>query len=288
MMEATIPRVGPTYSLPTSSFYPAVSGVAIDPDGSNSTFQDIATALTGSLARSGAGGMQANLLLNGYKITGVGDGTDDTDAANLGQTQAISANGTAFAALTFAANTYMYATGAATFTTGTITADGRSLIAAANYAAMRTALSLVIGTNVQAWNANLDTWAGKTAPSGTVVGTSDTQTLENKTLTSPTINGGTVQSRIPTSSETTGTLTSASANATVQCSGGITLDDGVFTAGDYIMFSAGASNRTFTRASGLTMYVNGVDSASATLSARTMGSAYWESASVVVLSGSFS
>jgi hypothetical protein len=283
-----MPRTGPTYNLPTSSFYPAVAGVAIDPDGSNSTLQDIATALTGSLARSGAGGMQAALPLNGYKITGVGDGTDDTDAANLGQTQAISANGTAFAALTFAANTYMYATGAATFTTGTITADGRSLIAAANYAAMRTALSLVIGTNVQAWNANLDTWAGKTAPSGIVVGTTDSQTLENKTLTSPTINGGTVQSRIPTSSETTGTLTAASRNATVQCSGGITLDDGVFTAGDYIMFDAGGSNRTFTRASGLTMLVNGSDSASATLAANTMGSAYWRSASVCVLSGSFS
>lgn len=29
----------------------------------------------------------------------------------------------------------------------------------------------------------MDTWAGKTAPSGTVVGTSDTQTLTNKTFT---------------------------------------------------------------------------------------------------------
>jgi hypothetical protein len=35
---------------------------------------------------------------------------------------------------------------------------------------------------VQAWDADLDTWATKTAPSGTVVGTADTQTLTNKTL----------------------------------------------------------------------------------------------------------
>lgn len=38
-------------------------------------------------------------------------------------------------------------------------ANGRSLITAADYAAMRTLLGLVIGTNVQAWDADLDTLA---------------------------------------------------------------------------------------------------------------------------------
>jgi hypothetical protein len=49
--------------------------------------------------------------------------------------------------------------------------------------------SSAIGSTVQAWDADLDTWATKTAPSGTVVGTSDTQTLTNKTLTAPVATG---------------------------------------------------------------------------------------------------
>lgn len=47
-----------------------------------------------------------------------------------------------------------------------------------------------IGVTVQAYDADLTTWAGKTAPSGTVVGTSDTQTLTAKTIEAGTFTNG--------------------------------------------------------------------------------------------------
>lgn len=49
-------------------------------------------------------------------------------------------------------------------------------------------IAAAVGVSVQAYDSDLTAFAAKTAPSGDVVGTTDTQTLTAKTLTNPTLN----------------------------------------------------------------------------------------------------
>jgi hypothetical protein len=78
----------------------------------------------------------------------------------------------------------------------------------------RTALGLAIGTNVQAWDTDLDTWATKTAPSGTVIGTTDTQTLTNKTIEAGTFTNGYTEETVTANTSTSYTIDLA--NGSVQ------------------------------------------------------------------------
>jgi len=90
------------------------------------------------------------------------------------------------------------------------------------------------------------------------------------------------------STETTGTLTVASANRIILASGGITLPASVFSAGDIILIDGNGSNRTITRGSGLTMNFSGVDTASVTLAGTGTMGVYYRSATVCIVTGAIS
>lgn len=72
-----------TYTLPVGN--PVVSGTTITSVWANSTLNDIATALTGSVASDGQTPMTGTLNMGTNRITGVSNGTLPTDAVNLSQ-----------------------------------------------------------------------------------------------------------------------------------------------------------------------------------------------------------
>ena len=72
-----------TYVLPTGN--PVVTGTTITSNWANTTFSDVATALTGSVASDGQTPMTGPLAMGNNKITGVADGTASSDVATVNQ-----------------------------------------------------------------------------------------------------------------------------------------------------------------------------------------------------------
>jgi hypothetical protein len=182
--------------------------------------------------------------------------------------QVLNANLTAISGLTSAANTLPYFTGSGTAALANFSAFGISLVASSNVAAAQSVLTLVPGTNVQAFSATLSNVAAGTYAGATSINTLGSVTTGSWNATPisltafvagilPGANGGTnnafFQVSGPATSLKTYTLPNASANiltdnaAVTPAQGGDGVNNGAFTetrAGN-ITF-AGAFTQAFT------------------------------------------
>lgn len=149
---------------------------------------------------------------------------------------------TALAGLTTAADQLIYATGVDTFAMASLTTFGRSLIDDADASAGRTTLGVVIGTNVQAWDADLDAIAALAGTSGFLKKTAantwslDTSTYltanQSITLSGDASGSGTTAITVTLASVgTAGTYTKVTTDAKGRVTSGTTLGTGDLPSG---------------------------------------------------------
>jgi len=90
--------------------------------------------------------------------------------------------------------------------------------------------------------------------------------------------------QVATSSQTSGALTTLSANRQVFATGSITISGGTFTAGDIIIVDGNGADRTII-ASGVTMHYNGVGVGSVTLNGNGVAGIKFRSTTICVVTG---
>ena len=138
---------------------------------------------------STSGSTLAGITVPGFFRVVMGSSDAPTARAALGlaigsNVQAYDADLQAISGLTSAADTAVYYTGAGTAALMTVTSAARALLDDSNAAAMRTTLGLAIGSNVQAYDADLQAISGLTSAADTAVYYTGAGTAALMTVTS--------------------------------------------------------------------------------------------------------
>ena len=144
-----------------------VSGTGVSVSGHTHSVSSIYLTNNYLMVGSGSVGSELATGSHGYILRSVSGVPTWQNATVLGlvigtDVQAYDAGLTSIAGLTTAADRYIYTSANDVYTTGVITAFGRSLVDDADASTARTTLGLAIGTNVQAYDAGLATIAGLT------------------------------------------------------------------------------------------------------------------------------
>lgn len=136
-------------------------------------------------------GTYKSLTVDAYgRVTG---GTNPTTLSGYGivDAQPLDATLTALAGVSTSANQLIYATGSDQFSTTSITSLGRDIIDSDTTGSAQTALGLVIGTNVQAYDADLDALSGMQTGAASALAlltSSEIAILDGATVTTAELN----------------------------------------------------------------------------------------------------